>query len=471
MTFKHFFIHFSQLHEDYDLRTDVKYHSFVNDFNWNPFKSKVDSLISLKEVLFEDVKKFYYQDDEEYRGIPTGQSYIDEDGDIRDFQVVSKDNHPNRLCRSIDSENVLISSLRLAKSPALSFENEDLSKFVFSNGFYSLRVNDGWNKKFMLHLLRSKKIKRILDEHLYRGIGISSYKLMDLQKIKIPNITEAKQNQVVLKIEPIEEQIQKYKKQIKHPQEIFDSVFANEFGFNMERFFELNRVSNYMIAVSKYANNRDLRCGVNFHNESAYFVFEELKKVTNFRLKDFITTPIVLGASISPSDFCENGDYFYISMESIKNFAIELDISQIVSSEYASKNSAKSIKKSDILMTRSGAAIGKFALVEQDIKGIFADFTMRIRLTNYNPHFAYYYFRTTYFQHLVHSWKKGLQNKNIFPSQIQELPMIGISIKEQRRIVNEIKTMFDEQKDIKRKIASERLRIDKIILAALRSST
>ena len=319
--------------------------------------------------------------------------------------MVSKDNHPNRLCRSIDSENVLISSLRLAKSPALSFENEDLSKFVFSNGFYSLRVNDGWNKKFMLHLLRSKKIKRILDEHLYRGIGISSYKLMDLQKIKIPNITEAKQNQVVLKIEPIEEQIQKYKKQIKHPQEIFDSVFANEFGFNMERFFELNRVSNYMIAVSKYANNRDLRCGVNFHNESAYFVFEELKKVTNFRLKDFITTPIVLGASISPSDFCENGDYFYISMESIKNFAIELDISQIVSSEYASKNSAKSIKKSDILMTRSGAAIGKFALVEQDIKGIFADFTMRIRLTNYNPHFAYYYFRTTYFQHLVHSWK------------------------------------------------------------------
>ncbi len=42
--------------------------------------------------------------------------------------------------------------------------------------------------------------------------------------------------------------------------------------------------------------------------------------------------------------------------------------------------------------------IGKVALIDdEDLQGIFADFTMRIRLASYRPLFAYYYFRTDYF--------------------------------------------------------------------------
>lgn len=117
-------------------------------------------------------------------------------------------------------------------------------------------------------------------------------------------------------------------------------------------------------------------------------------------------------------------------------------------------------------MNRSGVAIGKVALVEDDVNGVFADFTMRIRLKNYNPLFAYYYMRSTYFQYLVEINKKGLQNQNIFPIVVREFPLIDIPIAEQQRIVDEIRDEIDKQNEIKNQIATLRMEIDKIVESA-----
>lgn len=286
----------------------------------------------------------------------------------------------------------------------------------------------------------------------------------DLQNIRIPLISKEKQDQIVAQIEPIEKRIKKLKGQNTPTQEVINKVFAREFGFNLKKFEELKKIKNYYLDVYVASKNKDLRNSVAFHQKSARFVTSELKKITKSKVKHFIAEPIVLGASISPSYFDENGDYYYVSMATVKNFCLELDDSQLVSADYANSNMNKSVNKNDIIMTRSGVAIGKFALVEDEIQGIFADFTMRIRLANYNPYFAYYYFRSEYFQHLIHSNKKGLQNKNIFPSQIQEFPMIDISLREQKKIVGEIKTELDKQEEVKKKIEAERNKIDEIII-------
>lgn len=147
------------------------------------------------------------------------------------------------------------------------------------------------------------------------------------------------------------------------------------------------------------------------------------------------------------------------------------DLSRLVSKKYSDQNQNKTVSKDDILIARSGeGAIGKVALIDdEDLLGIFADFTMRIRLKNYNSLFAYYYFRTEYFQYLVEVNKKGLgNNTNIFPSQIQELPMIDISLKAQQKIVDEIKEELDKQEEIKSKIERERNKIDEIIEKAIK---
>ncbi len=345
MGLKHFTIDFMELAKDVYLRNDEKYHSFLFSSGWNLFDSPSKKLIPLKDILSDDYTLFDYQDDGEYKGIPTGEAYLDEDGYIREFQTVTAENHPGRLKYKVSNDNILISSLRLAKSPALFFENEDLSEYVFSNGFYIFKVNDDWNNKFSLYILRTKKLKSILNNHIYRGIGISAYKKEDLLKIKIPLIPKQKQDQIVAQIESIEKIIKGLKTQITPPQEVINKVFVREFGFDLEKFEELKKIRNYYLDLFAFGNNRDIRQSVKFHREAGTFVIQQLKKVTRKKIKDFISEPIVLGKGVSPKDYDENGDYYYISMANIKNWQFESENSKLISKEYSDQNKKKQFLK------------------------------------------------------------------------------------------------------------------------------
>lgn len=183
-----FSIAFDNISVDRYLRIDKKYHEITSGSGFNIFHSKAKNKVSLSEIIREDYENFQYEDGIEYKGIPTGQTYIDEDGEMISYQTVTLDDHPNRLKYKISKNHILISSLRLAKSPALLYENIDFEKCVFSNGFYSFLVTNGWNQKFVLYLLRANAVKQLIDNNIYRGIGISSYKAEDLLKIKVRNV-------------------------------------------------------------------------------------------------------------------------------------------------------------------------------------------------------------------------------------------------------------------------------------------
>ena len=120
---------FNTLAHDIFLRNDVKFHSFINSkFNWNIFKNNKKRLVALNEILQEKYQNFTFEPDEYYKGIPTGEEYIDEDGQIVSWEKITKDNHPNRLKYKIANEDILISSIRLAKSPAFVCKEKDVDK-------------------------------------------------------------------------------------------------------------------------------------------------------------------------------------------------------------------------------------------------------------------------------------------------------------------------------------------------------
>ncbi|MBT9898380.1 hypothetical protein GPL09_08120 [Bacteroides thetaiotaomicron] len=211
--------------------------------------------------------------------------------------------------------------------------------------------------------------------------------------------------------------------------------------------------------------------GIRFHNKAGVYIQSFLEKKTNKRIKDFISEPIALGKSISPSDYDEDGEYFYIAMSNIKSWAFDPENCKKVSDSYAASNLNKTVKKGDILLARSGeGTIGKVALIEdEDINGIFADFTQRIRLNDFDPLCAYYYMRSDFFQYLVYTHKKGLgNNTNIFPSQIKEFPIPDWDEVKQAEIVEKIRTQIDEQKGIDRQIEEKQQVINKIIENAIR---
>lgn len=255
MAFKTFTIDFKDIYKDRHLRFDEKYFSFQNDTGWNIFSVESGKYVRLRDILKEQYEKFEFKEDMVYKGIPTGQSYIDADGYITDYQPITNEDHPNRLKYKASNSNILLSSLRLAKSPVLYFEFENLSEYVFSNGFYIFTVKNGWNIRFMLHLLRSKKLKSLLDNNIYRGIGISAYKSDDLQKIIIPLISENEQNNSIRKIIPIENNIKSLKLTIKSVSEIINEVFAREFNFDYNAFEQLKNEKNYYAELIQFANN------------------------------------------------------------------------------------------------------------------------------------------------------------------------------------------------------------------------
>lgn len=287
----------------------------------------------------------------------------------------------------------------------------------------------------------------------------------ELLHYKIPFINKSIQDKILEIINPIEYQIYNLLSSIEKEDDIINNVFITEFDWDIENFYCHKRLKNYYLDYFQLSNNYDCRFSPKFHRPAGKFVYDDIEKTNSLKIKNFISVPITLGASVSPQDFDSSGDYYYISMATIKNFRVELDESQLLGDDYVKipKNSKKKVQKGDILMTRSGVAIGKFAVVEEEMNAIHSDFTMKIRLKNINRDFAYYYFRSIYFQYLIEINYKGLQNNNIFPNQIQEFPIPDIPVERQQKIVDKIKFKLKEQDITKCEIEKLRLEIDKII--------
>lgn len=364
------------------------------------------------------------------------------------------------------NDEILISKVRpyLKKIIFITEDNKDI---FYTSAF--LRIVPKKIPKLLYYCFRTVFFESLLSISR-QGKGYPTLSEKDFLSLKFNKVAVdyliKNEASILSKIEPIEQEIKVLKAQVIPSQEIINQVFAKTFGFDYEAFKKLKKIKNYNLGFSMFASNIDIRQSVKFHREAAEFVLVELKKHTTKKIKHFISEPIVLGKGISPAEYDDNGDFVYLAMSNIKNWQFEMDEARGVTNTFSKNNPNKRVAIDDIIMARSGeGTIGKVALIEdEDLQGIFADFTMRIRLNNYDPRFAYYYFRTSYFQYLIEINKKGLgNNTNIFPSQIQEFPLIDITLEQQQVVVNEIRNEIDRQNVFRQVIDDKRHEIDQII--------
>ena len=121
---RHNQIKFNLLTKDIFLRNDPKFYNFITSKkNWNVFGS-ANKLIPLGKILKKNEKQFRFIDGEEYKGVPTGKGYIDDDGVIIKFEKINLQNRPSRIKYSGTYDSIYISSVRLARSPAFILENK-----------------------------------------------------------------------------------------------------------------------------------------------------------------------------------------------------------------------------------------------------------------------------------------------------------------------------------------------------------
>lgn len=332
-----------------------------------------------------------------------------------------------------------------------------INQNVFHINIDEKKANKIFIKWYFNLIIRPKFLKIFTSKYFSKN---------EFGRLKIPNISLFLQNQVIEKVEPIEKEIQDLKAQKKEPLAIINDIFTKELKFDWNKFNTIKKEKIFTSNLLEFSNNKDTRFSYKFHNRENKYLYEFLESKTNKKVKNFINEPIVLGKSITPSLYDKDGEHYYIAMSNIKNYRFDTEGCKKVGIKYFTDNKNKSIQLNDILLARSGeGTIGKVAIIEdEEVEGIFADFTMRIRLTNYNKFFAYYYFRSDFFQYLVYTHKKGLgNNTNIFPSQIQEFPLLDYDLEYQQKIVDKIQTKINSQKDIDEHIKSKQDEISKII--------
>lgn len=457
-----FYSNISSVALSYSLRSDVTFHLFFDNM-----KAKVwpNSTVELSEIMTplssEKMRKGELDEEERLIDLSNIVRRYNELDSVEEVLEIGSDK-----C-VVQYGDILIPKIQ----PRMGniYVNSSHERFICSSELIEYKCDE---KKiiprFLFYVLTHPTFAKCL---YYSESGKTHRRVnsSELLKYRIPNISIEEQKLVLSQISALENKIQELKQNALKESDIINKVFVSEFCWDMHRFYSLSKEKSYTTVFQDIGNNYDLRFSPKFHRPAGQFVSTEIEQTNCLKVKNFIAEPIVLGASVSPSDFDTNGDCYYISMATVKNYRVELDESQLLSNEYVSQEnkSKKKVQVGDIIMTRSGAAIGKFALVEEDINAIHSDFTMRIRLQNINKYFAYYYFRSVYFQYLIEINYKGLQNNNIFPNQIQEFPIPDISLDRQQDIVDKIKFQIDEQNKVNEEIKSLRDKIDDIIEKAL----
>ena len=450
-------------------RNDTKYHSFLVNTSWNIFDVPFNETVALSELLLLDQNPFIYEDDIEYKGIPTGSSYIDEDGDITDFQPVTKKDHPNRLKYAVTKEHILLSSLRLAKTPALNLNINKIENYVFSNGFYVFKVAHEWDTRFVYFLLRNKKIKHTLDNSIYRGIGISSYKSDDLMKIRVRNLNIDKQQLSLKRIIPLEAKINILKKQFLSAQNITDKIVIKYFNLTTNVVNEIDKrriITSDFIALTFNNSNHRFSCR---WNKAGLVQSEFLKMSNDFkRLGNYI-----ISTQNGWSPQCTVGASLYqvLGIDAI-NRNIELTFDNIKFSDVYNENVDNYIIKNDDFLVSRGnttelVALAAVAhLTEDNTDSIYPDLMIRVEFNSQVDKNYMAYIFNSFIGRLYFKYSSKGKNQTMVKISQKELkdfyvPLPDIDI--QRNIVNEIKIELDKQSKVKLEIVKLRAEIDSII--------
>lgn len=336
------------------------------------------------------------------------------------------------------------------------------------------------NVKFYYYLTKSKSFRFQIQINAM-GKGQQNISPTDVSKIKIPKIPKHIQDQAVARIEPIEQEIKQLKSQIKQPQEIINKVFAREFGFDENLY---NKFGKGMTAGTQIAQNRKLRVfetefkelsrssifrfSTRFHNPPTKELMDFMDKIKTLKVKDIINEAIHRGAN---PKYDQNGEIPVVKTGHLKNGYIEISEEEFVSEEFYNQKERSQVKENDVLLASTGkVSLGKIDLVETDEKLVVDGHISIIRIdkNKYNPLFFTYFFRSIlgFFQ-IERDYTGATNQIELYANEIENFLIPDISLTEQKRIVNEIKSELDKQEEIKKKIENLRKKIDKIIETAI----
>lgn len=245
--------------EDFDLRIDPKFYEKIAD-DFVLVENKKYEMIELRQILRPSYHKFNFEDGKKYKGLLTSADFFDEEGNILDYIDITKEDHPKRIKFEVRIGDIVISSLKWANVKTLLIDKEK-TKYIWSDGFYIFeKSSHKFENEYLFYVLKSTKLRNILDDRLSRGIGISAYTERDLLRLKIPKIPIDVQQQALKQIREIEEQITRLKQTIPEVQELIGKIIENKLNISAFKELEDGKTKIFVKKFSDICKRRYLRC-------------------------------------------------------------------------------------------------------------------------------------------------------------------------------------------------------------------
>ncbi len=480
MGLKTFTIDFAELKSNDSLRLWVPFVLPDSKYKYE----KINNFLSLCESGSRP--KGGIKDEDEGEAISLGGEQIGADGnlDLSKIPYVSFDFYNNSAKGKVKDNDILIckDGALTGKTCWVDFSLFPSSQVMVNEHVYILRGNSEINQKFLFYYTTTDLFQSQIKDLAYKKKAQPGLNLDHLKKIKIPLIPKSEQDQIVSKIEPIENKIKELKDEIENPQEVINKVFAREFGFDESWLFEFGKgmTAGTQISQSKglrvfqtnfkeLSKSSILRFSTRFHNPPTKKLMSFLDGLDTLQVKDILLEPVHRGAS---PKYNPDGDVPVVKTGHLKNGYIEISQEEFVDSDFYNSSVRSQIKNGDILIASTGkVSLGKIDLLEEE-QDLVADShvsIIRIDDKKYSRQFFTYFFRCIlgYFQ-IERDFTGATNQIELYADEISNFFIPNIPLKVQQKIVDEIKEELDKQEVIKSKIESERKKIDEIIENAIK---
>lgn len=314
-------------------------------------------------------------------------------------------------------------------------------------GNFKPHIPDLLNKQYVYYLLFALRDNILQSAYGGAQPNISSGKI---EEFKIPLAPLNEQNRIVYKLDELLSELEKGKEQLQtsleqlkvYRQSILKHAFEGEltatqrkkkqFGDTKELLKQLKEKGKELKIKLKYPKIKD--------DEELPTIPKDWQWIRNEELLKYVTS----GSRDWKQYYSHSGSIF-IRTQDIKTNNLSLENAAYVKLPTKTEGKRSLVELNDLLMTITGANVGKVALIEKEIPEAYVSQSVALmkyldsRLTKY----MWYYFQSRAFgQGLISNLVYGVGRPVLSLENMKEVPVALCSIEEQEAIVYEIENRF-----------------------------
>lgn len=343
---------------------------------------------------------------------------------------------------------------------------------ILSNFVGRIRVKEAHSPSVVAYVLRGQLFQSQVEREKAGMGNLTNLYPSQVGGFRVPVLSASIQKRLSSRIGEIEEEIGKAEGTLRTQEDIINEILCAEFRYALKEHREREREKYFTAGFHAMMAGFTLRSSANFHHPSFELTEHFFARTPHERVKAYVSIPIRLGATATKADFVEEGAAYYVHPGATKRqevIATE-DCHQVTEEFYAATHRRFGLRAGDVVINRSGEALGKVALWDSEEPAVASDFTMRIRFNSerMNPRFAWYFFRSVMFQAQIQRELRGSSVSNIFPPEVQQMVVVSSKKTKQDALARDITTELQRRTDALMSIESKRADISALIDKAVR---